>query len=629
MKRFLYNYAFVLLSLLLFSGALFAEIKIDRIHFVNNKHFSSGDLRDIIHSERGRDFEPRIMRLDRILLGNFYRQHGFLNIEISDSVSSLAKRDRVTITYFINEGQRFYYGGIRMQGNEYIDSTAITASFKELKPLSPFNEVSVNEALQNVENLYYNSGKPFVELVLTYSFEEDSLVVLQLNVKENQTVFVKDVQYFGLRLVQKFLIRRELEIRQGDKYNRRAIEKSQENMYGTGLFRYVRLEIEPIENEPGQVILKILVQEREPAWVGLRLGLAHEQQAYYGSKVEFTAQGGHRNLFGTARSLSLQVTPSLTYDFDEDKLHNLDNKIALMFVEPWIGNTRTPGTFRVSYEQYRPLYSGNFDLIAASFDLQRKFGDHIQLNSAIAAKRVDQLSDEAIDSTLVINLDVRKSQIYSLTFYGKKDTRKNLFNPSNSSYTDLSIGFAYSTGRDQDKINTTNQYITVIGSWQRYQPYRPKVLHFRRWNFTLASRLKMGAIFEMGKKQSIPINDLFFAGGASSVRGYQEQLLGPASVLDEQGRIRQAAGGKLIYLGNIEVRMPIYWIFVLTTFFDSGYVWPEVSAFRPMDVKMTTGLGLAAITPLGPIRMDYGYKLIRTDRDPSAGALHFGIYFAF
>ncbi|MEJ2545792.1 MAG: hypothetical protein P8Y99_17145, partial [Calditrichaceae bacterium] len=63
------------------------------------------------------------------------------------------------------------------------------------------------------------------------------------------------------------------------------------------------------------VILKILVQEKDPVWIGVRVGLAHEQQAYYGSKLEFTLQGGHRNLFGTSRSISLEITPAITYDF--------------------------------------------------------------------------------------------------------------------------------------------------------------------------------------------------------------------------------------------------------------------------------------------------------------------------
>ena len=125
------------------------------------------------------------------------------------------------------------------------------------------------------------------------------------------------------------------------------------------------------------------------------------------------------------------------------------------------------------------------------------------------------VSDEEIDSTLVLSVDTDKSQVYSLTLYGKRDKRKNILNPLNSSYVDMSVAFSYSEGREQGTNSlVTNQYITLTSSWQRYQPWRPKVLGFKRWNFTFASRLKAGAIFEPVKRGVIPINDRFFAGGA-------------------------------------------------------------------------------------------------------------------
>ena len=605
-----------------------AEIEIDKIYFHNNIYFSDGDLEDIIHSEEGDEYEPRLQKLDRILLRNFYRKYGFLDVAITDSVITVSNREKVNLLFYISEGQRYYYGGIRMRGNQEITSQNISAQFGNMKLYEPFDEGAINQSVKKIENIYYNSGKPFIELKTNYLVEEDSLIVTLLDITENQTVYINNINYFGLELVQKFLVRRELEIKKDDRYNRDAIEKSQENLYGTGLFKYVRLEIEPIKDKPDRVILKILVQEKDPTWVGARLGLAHEQQAYYGSKLEFTLQGGHRNIFGNGQSISMQVTPSITYDFDSTRFHNIDNKISLTFVEPWIGNTRTPGTFSLAYEQYRPLNSGNFDLWASSFGVKRKTGKYSDLNAALSAKLVDQLTDKKIDSLLVIDLNADKSQIYSVNLYYKRDKRKNLFNPTSSSYVDMSLAYSYSTGKDKNDKRVENQYITLISSWQRYQPFRPKVLGFKRWNFTLASRVKMGGIFELGKKKGIPISDRFFAGGASSVRGYKEQLLGPA--LTYKGdKIDQAAGGKLLYLGNIEVRMPIWWIIMLETFFDTGYVWSEITDFRPLDIKLSTGLGIALMTPLGPVRFDYGYKLIKTKYDPTPDAFHIGIYFAF
>jgi outer membrane protein insertion porin family len=606
-----------------------AEKKISAINIINVKHFNKDDLLDIIHSQKKKTYEPRFVKLDKILLSNFYRKKGFLDIAVEDSVIFSRNRRKVEITYIINEGQRYYYAGARFRGIKEMHGAAVTKQFKGISINSPFDESLINESVRKVENVYYNSGKPFVEMHIDYLYEQDSLICVLISIKENQTVYIKDIKYLDRKMVQKFLIRRELEFKKGDKYNREALDLSQQNIYSTGLFKYVRFEIEPIENEPDQVVLKIFVQEKDPRWIGVRFGIAYEQEEYYGNKFEFTLQGGHRNLFGTARSISLHLTPSLIYDFNENKLHNPNNKASLMFVEPWIGYTRTPGIFQIAYQQYRPLNSGHFDLWYTSFGVRHNFKNYIELSGAISAKLVDNLSDAEIDSTIISQTEADKSQVYSITFYGKRDKRKNVFNPTNSSYTDLRVGFSFSYGKDKNNNLLKNEYITMVSSWQRYQPFRPKVLHFKRWRFTFASRLKLGGIYELGKSKSIPQSDLFFAGGATSVRGYQEQLLGPALEKDEKGRITKAAGGKMLFLANAELRMPIIWLIVLETFVDGGYVWREINNFRPADIKFTTGLGLAVITPLGPVRLDYGYKLMKTDLDPAPDAFHFGIYFAF
>ncbi len=432
-----------------------------------------------------------------------------------------------------------------------------------------------------------------------------------------------------MKLVQKFLIRRELEIKKGDRYNRQALNKSQQNLYATGLFRYVRFDLEPLPNDSSQAILKILVQEKEARWIGFRLGIAHDQEIYYGNKVEFTLQGGHRNLFGTGRSISFYLTPSFYYDFGKKNIINPDNRATLIFVEPWMFYTRTPGVFRLAFEQYRPLNSAHFNIYRTSFDVHKIFSPGVEMNGGLSARLVDITKEGVIDTTNFSPEQIQRSAVYSFTFYGKRDKRKNIFNPHDASFTDISISFSYSKGKNQAGSEEINRYITVITSWQRYQPFRPKIPHFKRFNFTFATRLKMGAILEPFGNKEIPIDDRFFAGGATTVRGYHEQLLGPVAAYDENGKIKKAAGGKALFIANAELRMPIFWLIVLETFVDAGNVWAELNAVNPVEIKPTAGFGVAVLTPLGPIRIDYGYKLLPQKWDPSRYAIHAGLYFAF
>ncbi len=603
--------------------------KIGQIHFLKVSFHGDEDLKNIIQSRKEGRFDPRYVKLDKILIINYYKKNGFLDVAVRDSLIRSVSRRKVDIFYTIEEGQRYYYGGVRFNGNKDLPASTLADAFAHLELYRPFDESLVSEGEQKIENLYYNSGKPFADIKVNYLYEQDSLIVVLLHIDEKQTVYIRNIQYQGLKLVQKFIIRRELEIHKGDRYSRARMEQSQKNLYGTGLFRYVRFEIEPIADDPSQVILKITVREKDPRWIGFHLGVTHEQETYYGNKLEFSLQGGHRNLFGTGRSISLHITPSLIWDISERKLRNPDNKISLRFVEPWILATRTPGTFNLAYEQFRPLHSGHFDLWRAKFDVRRKITKYLEFTTSLDAKLIKNISSGKIDSLLALKVQANRSNVYSLIFYGKRDNRKNLFNPQNSSYTDLSISYSYSRGYNRLHRLETNNYFKITSSWQRYQPWRPKISTLKRWHFTLATRIKAGGLIEPWGPKIIPLNDLFFAGGATSVRGYQEQLLGKAALKDAQGHIIQAAGGKLLFLTNAEIRMPLFWIVVLETFVDGGYVWPEIKDFRPWDVKFTTGLGLVLLSPLGPIRLDYGYKLIPTAEDATRYAWHIGIYFAF
>ena len=616
--------------LFVFPLVLFAdEFEIDKIQFLNVRFDGEEELEDIIQSEEGENFEARLIKLDKILLTNYYKKFGFLDVEIRDSVQYKKRKKAVKVFYSIYEGQRYFYGGVRTRGNQQFAARELAELFDDSRQYDPFDENLVTQSIKKVENLYYNSGKPYVEVDVNYLYEQDSLIVVLVDIEENETVYIQKIRYNGLKLVKKFLIRRELEFAKGDRYDRSKIDKSQKNLYGTGLFKYVRFEMEPIPGQAGQTILHIMVQEKDPRWVGARFGVAHEQETFYGNKFEITLQGGHRNLFGTARSVSLHATPSLDYDFSENKFHNPDNKISFRFVEPWILNTRTPGIFQLGYEQYRPRNSGNFDLWKTSFDLKRQINSYTQVTGSISAKLVDLVGSTEIDSSIASTVQADKSEVYSITLYWKRDKRKNLFNPTNSSYTDASMSFSYTEGQNDDGTIQTNNYIILNASWQRYMPWRPKLPYFKRGKFTFASRLKSGMIIEPAGKGEIPINDLFFAGGATTVRGYEEQLLGPAADVNDKGQITKAAGGKFIVLGNVEARIPLFWIFVLEIFVDSGFVWPEIEDFNYKDFKFSAGTGLAAITPLGPVRLDYGYKLISDKTDPEPDAFHIGIYFAF
>ena len=121
------------------------------------------------------------------------------------------------------------------------------------------------------------------------------------------------------------------------------------------------------------------------------------------------------------------------------------------------------------------------------------------------------------------------------------------------------------------------------------------------------SQARGGIAYGFGKTTELPIVERYFLGGRSSVRGYEQDMLGP------KGSDGNPTGGNAFVTGNVELRTDVGRNISIVPFFDFGNVWINTSDFSPTDLKYTTGIGLRYATPVGPLRVDYGYKLNRDD----------------
>ena len=624
------NLFYNILLFIIFSASAFAKVSVKDIIFKGNRFFSADELEETIQSEKGKDFDARLIKLDKILIKNLYISSGFLDISVSDSVIiAYKKRDRtVSLLYEIREGQRYYFEKLNISGNKIFSDEFIRARFSGVKENEPYNQQAVNDAIQELERRYYNAGKPYIQLNAVPQIH-DSLITINLNIKEHMTVYIKDIIYLGLDKVQEFIVRRELEFSKNERYERDKIEKSQKNIYRTGLFDYVRIELDPIEQTPDSVNIVIKLKEKKNNWFGVHLGFAYEEDIYYGNKLNVTLQGGNRNLFGTARSLSLHLTEGFQFDFSDKKFVNAENEIFLRFVEPWIFATRTPGVFQINYRLLRPINSAPYNLLTTSFLVDHEYSDWLKSSMMFSLKHINNLSQDEQLAENPEGLNSDQSLIYSFTYTLKRNRLDNFFNPHDGSRTMATAGLADNVYYDAENLKKHSVYMTLSASWARYQPWRPKIFNLPRFDFVLATRIRLGNIFVLNKNDYVPQNDLFFAGGASTVRGYREQLLGPASVLNDKGEIVEGAGGKMIYLANIEARIPLFWLFMLEIFVDSGNVWRTARDFNIGEIRYTTGAGIAFLTPIGPVRVDYGYKLNKPSTNPWPTAWHLGFYFAF
>jgi len=161
----------------------------------------------------------------------------------------------------------------------------------------------------------------------------------------------------------------------------------------------------------------------------------------------------------------------------------------------------------------------------------------------------------------------------------------------------------------------------VLGGDADFLKTRLETAWFLDWlqPTVLALGLRLGLATPFGDTADLPIEKRFFAGGATTVRGYRERRLGP---LDARGN---PAGGNGLAVFNVEWRFPIWRWFGGAVFFDTGAVTAEVDDLAPDELRSGVGAGLRLSTPVGPVRVDVGYPLDRVERQDQKPRVYLSI----
>jgi outer membrane protein insertion porin family len=150
----------------------------------------------------------------------------------------------------------------------------------------------------------------------------------------------------------------------------------------------------------------------------------------------------------------------------------------------------------------------------------------------------------------------------------------------------------------------------------------------------LEIRGRIGLSEPYGDSERIPIYDRFFAGGAYTIRGYQERAVGPIDPVS-----KDPLGGNSMFIGNIEYLYPLFGFLKVAAFYDVGNVWERLgdmgsqkdTSTNTGGLKSSFGLGLRIKTPIGPIMLDYGIPMDKAPGEDtkSSGRFHFSVSHGF
>jgi len=606
----------VILKVLLISFCIFLsssllaqEVRVEDIQFKGNKKMSSGKLEKAIQTQANpwyrlilfwidsKIFNEQKFLNDLLRVEKFYQQEGFLEARVTDyQINYNNKGDEVNLVIFVDEGEPTKVNTVHFiypkEPEEDFSSEKMLKTVK-LKEGRRFRETDLKTDYSKIIDRFSNRGYLYIQAkVKPIIDKQNNLVDLEWQLNPGPFCTFGEIKYTGNNSVSNSLIRRGLGFRPGQTFAHKKLLDAQSQVYRLELFQFVSLRATNLEQQPREIPIEVRV--KESVLRTLKFG------AGYGSEERFRTflQWRHRNFLGGARILRAKVKHStrllpLELELELSQPYFLDNQNDLII---------------------KPFFIIQDEL---SFKA-RRIGIEIGVNRQITQKtnlfvstRVERDTVNLKGATIAPEVeDLYSKSVLKLGF--RRSTTDALFSPTRGSISTFVIEDA---GRF---LKTKFEYIKLSVEHKIYHQSKPGEV--------LALRLLAGTMSPRAGQTAIPPEERFFSGGSFSVRGWKRQLLGPVRP-DSTGIIPE--GGNSIIEGSLEFRKTIYKKFSGVMFLDLGNVWPEWNGFDFSNLHSAIGGGLRYDTVIGPIRVDFAWKVNRQEHDKQNYEIHFSIGQAF
>ena len=492
------------------------------------------------------------------------------------------------VVYRLRPGQRRMVASVSVEAAAPLPDDAPSRELF-LRPGAPYRLRDLARDRNGLLAAYRDAGYPQVEVTPEVASSEDGQVRVVLRVTPGAQVRVDRVVIAGLKSTREEMVRRELLIKEGEPLGLERVLESQRRLGALGIFERVSLtEMDPETPE----VRSVVVAAEEAPLTTVAYGVGYAERDLLRGSVEVT----RRNLFGLDRSLSTFVR----YSFR-------GSRFLATFREPWLLGRRQEFFATVFREEEdRP-----------SFDFVRVGGLVQTVRRRASWSLIVRYTYQLVDTFNIVNPDEVGREFAISTVSGPSaslvnDTRDDPLDPRRGRFASADVQVSHAVlGGDT----------FVKGFWQvsTYRPLTARVV------LALSGRLGLARTF--GESPLfLPLPDRFYAGGDYSLRGFSLDTVGPLAP-GPTGRL-VPAGGNALLLAGAELRVNAGRHFSVAAFTDAGNVYPLVSDLDAGELRYTAGLGLRYRSALGPLRVDWGYKLNRRAGE-SAYRVHFTLGHAF
>ncbi|GAB4365579.1 MAG: outer membrane protein assembly factor [Deltaproteobacteria bacterium] len=564
------------------------------IRFTGNRSFSAKTLRkQMLSRERGvfhlltgsGTFEEADWNADLAALVGLYQQEGYVRMRIVSVDTDWNEDGGITATIRIDEGKQYALRALTFRGNDHFLREELSGLLSN-RVGRPVNYVGLERDQETLAEFYRNAGYLDAEVKGTLLFDEEGTSVeARFEIREGPRYHRGAVTVRGNLLTDSVVVLREVPMAEGAPAGEKELLSFQQAVFGTGLFKSVRLTR---VKHPERGVVDLVVDVEETLYFEIEYG------AGYGTDTGLRGLAGmtFRNLDGEGRRLSSKIL-----------LSQKEQNYYVDFREPWVLGNRW---------KWEGGLTGSFqEAERESFRIRKASAvagitKTVFLRSSVAVQ-YEFSRDEVFDVTpgaVLSPEDQGTANISAFRGLFVFDFRDDPFHPKRGSFHSGSAELASSFfGSEVDYVKLTGQT-----SW--YFPL------FRRNTLALSGRA--GVIRAMRNTIEVPIQKRFFLGGRTSVRGFKEDSLGP------RGADGAPSGGDYMVNGNAEIRVPLKYGVIAALFLDAGSVWLGGDPDNGFDLRESAGVGLRYITPVGPVGIDYGWKLDRRDGE-SGSEWHFTI----
>jgi outer membrane protein insertion porin family len=521
-------------------------------------------------------------------LAAFYFNTGFINSQIAEPEITFDKKG-IYIKIQIKEGKRFKVGKVEISGDLLVKPRAELLESLKIKQGKNYDREAIMKDMDfltqacNDEGYAYADVNPKID-----TKEKEQSVDVDFQINKGGLVYINRIGITGNTSTRDKVIRRQLEIVEGDLYSSSKLKNSYSNLNRLRYFEEVDFQTEKSPDKD-KMNVNIRVKEKNTAMFMVGAGYSSTDQ------VVLMGQISQQNFLGYGQILSLKAS-----------LGSTTNMYELSFTEPWLFDL--PLWCKADIWKYNKIYdSYTLDTrgtgLTLGYPLWEKFSGYIGYNLTI--NNIQDVDLTTAPQNIIDQTGQRIKSAATLTL--ARDTTDDFMFPTKGTKASISVQYA------GPPLGGDVKLIKYSAGVNAYYPLF--------WDIVFAAKGRIGYIQNTDDDSSrIPIFERYVLGGINDLRGFR--YVGPTNSGTEN-----VIGGTTMLVFNFELVFPFIKDAGMkgVLFYDAGNTWDN--GYYIDDLRMSVGCGIRWYSPIGPLRLEYGYVINRGKNlnDDSVGRWEFTI----